>query len=163
MQNGCDQRRKIVAAEIWMAYEAGAFPGSRVGAGAMTIVASYNIPHFRIDAYDVVVNRPKTAAYRAPGASNAAFASETIVDELAERCGIDPIDFRIMNGVKEGDGQTAGPPAVRGKLHKSPPTRPGYRSVILVAASFNTNTPWVIASFQDQNRNRLSSDPRHRA
>ncbi len=110
---GATKDGKIVAAEVWMAYEAGAFPGSPVGAGAMTIVAAYNIPHFKIDAYDVVVNRPKTAAYRAPGASNAAFASETLVDELAERCGIDPIEFRIMNGVKEGDGQTAGPPFKR--------------------------------------------------
>ncbi|MBV8453904.1 MAG: molybdopterin-dependent oxidoreductase, partial [Deltaproteobacteria bacterium] len=100
----------LVAAKVWMTYEAGAFPGSPVGAGAMTIVASYNIPHLLIDAYDVIVNRPKTAAYRAPGASNAAFASETIVDELAERCGIDPLEFRIMNGVTEGSAQTAGPP-----------------------------------------------------
>jgi xanthine dehydrogenase molybdenum-binding subunit len=107
---GATRDGKLVAAEIWMAYEAGAFPGSPVGAGAMTMVASYNIPHLRIDAYDVIVNRPKTAAYRAPGASNAAFASETIIDELAERCGIDPIDFRIMNGATEGSAQTAGPP-----------------------------------------------------
>ena len=56
--------------------------------------APYNIDNFLIDAYDVVVNRPKTAAYRAPGATNAAFASETVIDELAEKCGIDPIDFR---------------------------------------------------------------------
>lgn len=107
---GATRDGKLVAAEIWMAYEAGAFPGSPVGAGAMTIVASYNIQHLRIDAYDVIVNRPKTAAYRAPGASNAAFASETIIDELAERCGIDPVEFRIMNGVTEGSAQTAGPP-----------------------------------------------------
>ena len=94
---GATRDGKLVAAEIWMAYEAGAFPGSPVGAGAMTIIAGYNIPHFQIDAFDVLVNRPKTAAYRAPGASNAAFASETIIDELAEKCGIDPIDFRLMN------------------------------------------------------------------
>jgi xanthine dehydrogenase molybdenum-binding subunit len=110
---GATKDGKIVAAEVWMAYEAGAFPGSPVAAGAMTIIASYNIPHLRIDAYDVIVNRPKTAAYRAPGASNAAFASETLVDELAERCGIDPIDFRLMNGVTEGSAQTAGPPFKR--------------------------------------------------
>lgn len=110
---GATRDGKLVAAEIWMAYEAGAFPGSPVGAGAMTIVAAYNIPHFQIDAFDVLVNRPKTAAYRAPGASNAAFASETIIDELADKCGIDPIDFRLMNGVKEGDPQTAGPPFKR--------------------------------------------------
>jgi xanthine dehydrogenase molybdenum-binding subunit len=107
---GCTKDGKLVAAEIWMAYEAGAFPGSPVGAGAMTIVAPYNIPNLLIDAYDVVVNRPKTAAYRAPGATNAAFASETVIDQLAEKCGIDPCDFRIMNGAKEGTPQTAGPP-----------------------------------------------------
>jgi CO/xanthine dehydrogenase Mo-binding subunit len=107
---GATREGKIVAAEIWMAYEAGAFPGSPVGAGAMTMIGSYEIPHFVIDAYDVIVNRPKTAAYRAPGASNAAFATETIIDELAERCGIDPIDFRLLNAVKEGSAQTAGPP-----------------------------------------------------
>src|SRR5579875_523552 len=107
---GCSKDGKLLAAQIWMAYEAGAFPGSPVGAGAMTIVAPYNIPNLLIDAYDVVVNRPKTAAYRAPGASNAAMASETIIDELAEKCGIDPCDFRIMNGAREGTPQTAGPP-----------------------------------------------------
>jgi xanthine dehydrogenase molybdenum-binding subunit len=107
---GCTKDGKLVAAQIWMAYEAGAFPGSPVGAGAMTIIAPYDIPNMVIDAYDVVVNRPKTAAYRAPGATNAAMASETIIDELAEKCGIDPCDFRIKNGAKEGTAQTAGPP-----------------------------------------------------
>jgi CO/xanthine dehydrogenase Mo-binding subunit len=107
---GCTKDGKLVAAQVWMAYEAGAFPGSPVGAGAMTIIAPYNIPNMLIDAYDVVVNRPKTAAYRAPGATNAAMASETIIDELAQKCGVDPCDFRIMNGAKEGTPQTAGPP-----------------------------------------------------
>src|SRR5271170_2141515 len=110
---GATRDGKLVAAEVWMAYEAGGFPGSPVGAGAMTIIASYEIPHFVIDAYDVIVNRPKTAAYRAPGASNAAFASESCVDELADKCGIDPIDFRILNGVKEGTPQVVGPPFKR--------------------------------------------------
>jgi xanthine dehydrogenase molybdenum-binding subunit len=107
---GCTKDGKLVAAQVWMAYEAGAFPGSPVGAGAMTIVAPYNIPNLLVDAYDVVVNRPKTAAYRAPGASNAAMASETVIDELADKCGLDPCSFRIMNGAKEGTPQTAGPP-----------------------------------------------------
>jgi CO/xanthine dehydrogenase Mo-binding subunit len=110
---GATKDGKLVAAEIWMAYEAGAFPGSPVGAGAMTIIAPYDIPNFKIDAYDVVVNRPKTAAYRAPGATNAAMASETIIDELAEKCGIDPCDFRLLNGAREGVAHTAGPAYAR--------------------------------------------------
>src|SRR5260370_24985081 len=66
---GATRDGKIVAAEVWMAYEAGAFPGSPVGAGAMCIIAPYTIENLQIDAYDVVVNRPTTAAYRAPGAT----------------------------------------------------------------------------------------------
>ena len=60
-----------------------------------------------------MVNRPKTAAYRAPGAPIGAFATETIIDELTEKCGIDPIDFRLMNGVPERSPQTVGPPFKR--------------------------------------------------
>jgi xanthine dehydrogenase molybdenum-binding subunit len=110
---GCTRDGKLTAAEIWMAYEAGAFPGSPVAAGAMCIIAPYLVDNLVIDAYDVVVNRPKTAAYRAPGASNAAFASETVIDELAEKCGIDPLDFRILNGAHEGTPQVVGPPFKR--------------------------------------------------
>jgi xanthine dehydrogenase molybdenum-binding subunit len=110
---GASKDGKLVAAEVWMAYEAGAFPGSPVGAGAMIIIAPYNIPNFLIDAYDVVVNRPKTAAYRAPGASNAAMASETVVDELADKCGIDPCEFRLLNASHEGSPQVVGPPFKR--------------------------------------------------
>ena len=99
---GAGKDGKIKAAHVWLAYEAGGFPGSPVAAGAMTVLAAYTIPNFLIDGYDVVVNRPKTAAYRAPGATNAAFGLETVLDELAEQCGIDPIDLRIMNAAHEG-------------------------------------------------------------
>jgi CO/xanthine dehydrogenase Mo-binding subunit len=113
LKMGATRDGKLVAAEIWMAYEAGAFPGSPVAAGALCIIAPYLVENFQIDAYDVVVNRPKTNAYRAPGTTQAAFASETVIDELAEKCGIDPIDFRINNGVKEGSPQIMGPPFKR--------------------------------------------------
>ena len=56
----------------------------------MCIFGPYAIPNMQVDGYDVVVNKPKTAAYRAPGATNAAFASETVIDELAEKLGLDP-------------------------------------------------------------------------
>jgi len=110
---GCTKQGEISAAKAFLAYEAGAFPGSPVNAGAMTILAPYKIDNILIDAYDVVVNRPKTAAYRAPGATNAAMASETVIDELAQKCGIDPLDFRIQNGATEGNPQPAGPPYKR--------------------------------------------------
>jgi CO/xanthine dehydrogenase Mo-binding subunit len=106
---GATRDGQITAAEVWMAYEAGAFPGSPFSAAAMTTLAPYKIENLKIDAFDVVVNRPKVAAYRAPGAPSAAFACESVIDELAERCGIDPLDFRVMNGAHEGTPQPAGP------------------------------------------------------
>jgi xanthine dehydrogenase molybdenum-binding subunit len=101
---------RISAVKATMAYEAGAFPGSPVGAGAMCMISPYNVENFEIDAYDVVVNKPKTAAYRAPGAPVGAFASETCVDELAKGIGMDPLDFRIKNGSVEGSKMVTGAP-----------------------------------------------------
>lgn len=99
----------IVAAEATLMFAAGAFPGSPVGAGCMCLYAPYAIPNMQVDGYDVVVNKPKTTAYRAPGAPNAAFASETVIDELAEKLGMDPLEIRRINGAKEGDRRVDGP------------------------------------------------------
>ena len=104
-----DKDGNLTAAQVYMAYDAGAYPGSPVGSGAGVILAPYDIPNILIDAYDVVVNKPRAAAYRAPGGTNAAFASETVIDEMAEKLGIDPLDFRLKNGVKEGDRHPTGP------------------------------------------------------
>ena len=106
---GADQNGRLTAAEAFLAYEAGAFPGSPVGPGAMCIFACYDIPHVTIDGYDVCVNKPATSAYRAPGATNAAFASETVVDEICEKLKIDPLEFRLKNGAKEGTRRADGP------------------------------------------------------
>ena len=106
---GATRDGKIVAAHAYLAMEAGAFPGSPVGAGAMCVLASYDIDNVVIDGYDVVVNKPKTAAYRAPGAPNAAFASEQVVDELARELGMDPIELRLKNAAKEGTRRADGP------------------------------------------------------
>ena len=80
-----------------------------VGPGAMCVFAAYDIANVTIDGFDVVVNKPTTAAYRAPGATNAAFATETVVDEIAEKLGIDPLDFRLKNAAKEGTRRADGP------------------------------------------------------
>jgi len=106
---GVDGNGKIVAAEADLLYEAGGFPGSPVGAGAMCVFTCYDIPNARVDGYDVVVNKPRTNAYRAPGATNAAFAVETVVDEICEQLKMDPLEFRIKNAAKEGTRRVDGP------------------------------------------------------
>ena len=92
----------IVAADLTLKYQAGAFAGSPVGAGCMAALACYAIEHIAITGFDVVSNRPKVAAYRAPGAPMAAFAVESAIDELALKLAMDPIDLRLKNAVKPG-------------------------------------------------------------
>tara|TARA_B100000676_G_scaffold94230_1_gene93976 strand:- start:4304 stop:6583 length:2280 start_codon:yes stop_codon:yes gene_type:complete len=99
----------ITAAHAWMAMEAGAYPGSPVGAAAQCVFSAYDIDNTLIDGYDVVVNKPKTAAYRAPGAPNAAFGAEQAMNELAEKLGMDPIDLRLKNVAVEGTRRPDGP------------------------------------------------------
>ncbi|MBI4338748.1 MAG: xanthine dehydrogenase family protein molybdopterin-binding subunit [Chloroflexi bacterium] len=105
---GATRDGKIVAAQAYLAYEAGAFPGSPVGAGALCLFAPYDIGNLQVDGYDVVVNKPKTSAYRAPGATNAGFAAETVVDELAEKLGVDPLDLRLRNAARKGTHRADG-------------------------------------------------------
>lgn len=106
---GATKEGRLVAAEARLIYEAGAFPGSPVSPGCRCIFASYDIPNAHIKGYDVVVNIPKSAAYRAPGSPAAAFAMETTVDELCRKLDMDPLEFRLLNGSKEGTRQTTGP------------------------------------------------------
>ena len=107
---GVDREGRITAAEAYLAFEAGGYPGSPIGAGCMTVFAPYKLENVRIDGFDVLVNKPKSAAYRAPGATHSEFAAETLVDEICEKLGMDPMEFRLKNGAKEGDWKAAGPP-----------------------------------------------------
>ncbi|HMN61538.1 MAG TPA: molybdopterin-dependent oxidoreductase, partial [Anaerolinea sp.] len=105
---GADRTGRITAAEAYLAYEAGAYPGSFITAGMTGIFSPYNIENVQVDGYDVVVNKPHVAAYRAPGGTNAAFASESVVDELCEKMGMDPLEFRLINAAVEGDRRANG-------------------------------------------------------
>ena len=106
---GATNDGRMTAAEAQLTYEAGAFPGSPVGSGCRTMFAPYDIPNALIEGVDVLVNKQKAAAYRAPGSPAAAFAAEQVIDELARKLEIDPIELRLMNTSKEGTRQVAGP------------------------------------------------------
>ena len=106
---GATKDGRLIAAEAELIYEAGAFPGSPVTAGIQCMMGQYDIPNAHLKALDVVINRPKAAAYRAPGAPASAFCMETAMDELAEKLGMDPLEFRLMNSGKEGSRRVTGP------------------------------------------------------
>ncbi len=105
---GATNDGKLVTATSDIKLEAGAYPGAAVGPAAMCVFACYDIPNTRIDGWDVVVNKPKSAAYRAPGSPQAAYAMESAVDELCEQAGFDKMQFRVDNasheGTRRGDG-----------------------------------------------------------
>ena len=106
---GCKNDGTITAMYAKLIYEAGAFPGSPVGAGSMCIFAPYDVPNVYIEGNDVVVNRPKVAAYRAPGAPQSMYAGESVLDELAQLIDMDPLDFRMKNAADEGTEAAYGP------------------------------------------------------
>jgi len=99
---GADANGKLTVAEADIWFEAGANPGAMIGPAAMCVYAPYEIPNTRIDGWDVVVNKPKTAPYRAPGSPQVAFAMESAVDELCEQAGWDSMEFRVNNSSREG-------------------------------------------------------------
>jgi xanthine dehydrogenase molybdenum-binding subunit len=99
---GATRAGQITAVQAELYYEAGAYPGSPVGSGANGIFGPYDIPNGRIDGYDVIVNRPKIGSYRAPGGTPANFAGEQVIDELAYKIDMDPLEFRWRNRAQEG-------------------------------------------------------------
>ncbi len=144
---GAKRDGRITAAEAWMAYEAGAYPGSPVGSGMNVILSPYRIENLQIDGYDVVVNKPRAAAYRAPGGTNAAFAAEAVIDELAEKvghrpAGVSPAERRQGRGSARRragfpphrlPGNGAGDPGERALPHAAdrPESRPRRRLRLL--------------------------------
>ena len=109
MKIGVTKDGIITAGEGEFRMQGGAFPGSPVPYGAACAFAPYVTPNVHLVSYDVVTNRPKQAAYRAPGAPMCSYAVESVLDELAEKIGMDPIELRLKNAVEEGDQSAYGP------------------------------------------------------
>ena len=121
----------ITAAEAILKYQAGAFPGSPVTNGCMCAFAPYAIPNQRTVGYDVVSNRPKAAAYRAPGAPISAFAVESTLDIVAKTVGMDPLEFRLKNAATPGTQMVYGPKLAHGGYVETVQAlldHPGYKA-----------------------------------
>ena len=128
----------------------------------MAIFAPYDLPNFRVEGFDVLVNKPKVAAYRAPGAPQAMYAMESAVDDLARELGMDPIDLRLMNAADEGTqapyGPTFPPIGIRdclraAKAHPNYTTPKGEGVGRGIAAGF-----WFNIGMQSSAEVRLSED-----
>src|SRR6185437_11420387 len=145
---GAKKDGTIVAAQQVLKYQAGAFPGSPIGPGCMCGFAMYDLPNIEITGYDVVSNRPKVAAYRAPGAPMASFAVESALDDLARKLKMDPMELREKNGAKNGTKTHYGPThqnigflatleAAKNSAHWKSPLKPGQGRGIACGFWFN--------------------------
>ncbi len=145
---GAKKDGRIVAAECVVEMQAGAFPGSPVGPACMCSYACYDIDNMHIVGFDVVSNRPKVAAYRAPGAPISAWAVESAMDMLALKLGMDPIDLRLKNAARKGTktaygvtfntiGMVETLEAVRDSEHYRTPPKPGYARGVAAGFWFN--------------------------
>ncbi|MGE0851083.1 MAG: xanthine dehydrogenase family protein molybdopterin-binding subunit [Hyphomicrobiaceae bacterium] len=106
---GATKDGKITALTATMRLQAGAFPGSPIRGAVGCSVAPYDLANVHTIGYDVVTNRPKVAAYRAPGAPIGAFAVESTLDELARALKMDPLVLRQKNAAKQGTKAAYGP------------------------------------------------------
>ncbi len=106
---GMTREGLITAAEATFRMQGGAFPGAPVDMALYCAFAAYKLPAVKHVGYDVLANRPKCAAYRAPGSPMGAFAVESLVDEMCRALGLDPLEVRLKNAVKEGDRASYGP------------------------------------------------------
>ena len=105
---GAKKDGTITALYAHLIYESGAFPAAPLDGGMRSIFSAYDVPNVYVEGYAVVLNKPKIRAYRGPGAPQAAFAAESVLNELSERIGMDPIELRLKNAVSEGSTTAVG-------------------------------------------------------
>ena len=100
---------RITAAEGIYRLDGGAFPGGFSVMAAECAFAPYDLDHVKMTAYDVMCNRPKVAAYRAPGSPIAAFGTESVIDELCNQLGLNSMEVRLKNAARKGTKSSYGP------------------------------------------------------
>ena len=107
LKTGATNDGRILARQALAFWDSGSISGASIGS-TIRVRGVYKIPNLKVDAYGVHTNKSGTAAYRAPGTPQAVFAGESQLDEIAERIGMDPVEFRLMNMREEGDPVPAG-------------------------------------------------------
>lgn len=100
---GAKKDGTLVALEGRAVFDSGAYAGAAAILGGVILGSTYRCPNVDLRCYEVLTNKAGVGAYRAPNAPQATFALESLVDELCRKLEIDPLVFRLQNGLKEGD------------------------------------------------------------
>ncbi|CAG1004533.1 xanthine dehydrogenase molybdenum-binding subunit [Anaerolineales bacterium] len=110
---GATKDGKLIAAEIELIADGGAYmytSNKVLGNAAITSSGPYFIPNIKTDVYGVYTNNVPGAAFRGFGAPQALFMAELQMDKLAEKLGMDPVEFRLKNALRDGDTLGVGTP-----------------------------------------------------
>jgi xanthine dehydrogenase D subunit len=108
---GAETDGSLVYAKANVLLDGGAYASSTaavVGNAGLLGLGPYRIPSVAVDAYGVYTHNPPCGAMRGFGCVQAAFAHEALMDELADRLGIDRVEIRQRNGFVEGDRNITG-------------------------------------------------------
>ncbi|MBN2385929.1 MAG: xanthine dehydrogenase family protein [Anaerolineales bacterium] len=111
---GAKQDGKLVGAEIEIVADGGAYmytTNKVLGNATITCTGPYYIPHVKVDTYGVYTNNVPGAAFRGFGAPQALWMAELQMNKLAEKLGLDPVEFRHRNALRDGDTLNVGTPA----------------------------------------------------
>jgi len=100
----------LTALQARLVFDSGAEPGSPLNIAALLLGGYYRFPHLEIEGFEVLTHKAPVGAYRGPGAVQATFAIESLVDALARALGLDPVELRLKNIVQEGDPMPNGRP-----------------------------------------------------
>ena len=103
VKTGATKDGKLTAIDARVLTDNGAFKFTHGGMISFTLGGNYKCANVKIDAYEIATNKAPIGAYRAPGIPQAAFAIESMIDELAHAIGMSPLAFRQNNAVEAGD------------------------------------------------------------
>ncbi|MFI0451733.1 xanthine dehydrogenase family protein molybdopterin-binding subunit [Actinomadura sp. 6N118] len=108
---GATAEGRLLYADVEIILDGGAYTSATLnvtGNAASLGVGPYEIPNIKIDAWGVYTNNPPCGAMRGFGAVQACFAYESMMDKLAEACGISPVQVRQINAVSQGSKLATG-------------------------------------------------------
>jgi len=111
---GATKDGKVIAIENEIIGDGGAYmytSNKVLGNSTITSTGAYNIPNVKTDVYGVYTNNVPGAAFRGFGAPQALFMAEMQMNKLAEKLGMDPVEFRLKNALKDGDPMGVGTPS----------------------------------------------------
>jgi len=142
---GCDGEGRLQAFAAVADFDTGAYASwgpAVAGRVPVHAMGPYRVPHVAVRGRALLTNGPPSGAFRGFGVPQAAIAHEALMDDLAERLGIDRLAFRLRNALRTGDVTATGQrlAASVGLVACLEALRPRWQQLLEATAEFNQNS-----------------------